>query len=103
RGARLKGTFGPGQHEAHFRFQVPYAGDESVAFSSSLPPHVARMRVMAEASKGMTLQVAEFPNAVSDRNNAGQRILVTERQLRAGEAPPSNLRVTLDNIPTEGS
>ena len=101
-GAKLRGTFGPGQHETHFRYQIPYSGDESVEFSTSLPPHVARMRVMAEASKGMTLQVADFPSSISDRNQSGQRILLTERQLRAGEAPPSQLRVTLDNIPTEG-
>jgi hypothetical protein len=103
RGAKLRGTFGPGSHETHFRYQVPYSGDESVDFTTSLPPHVARMRVMAEASKGMTLHVADFPTSVSDRNPAGQRILLTERQLRAGEAPPSELRMTLDNIPTEGS
>jgi hypothetical protein len=103
RGARLRGTFGPGSHETHFRYQVPYGGDESVDFSTSLPPHVARMRVMAEASKGMTLHVNDFPSSVSDRNPAGQRILLTERQLRAGEQPSSELRMTLDNIPTEGS
>jgi hypothetical protein len=102
-GAKLRGTFGPGQHETHFRYQIPYSGDESVDFTTSLPPHVARMRVMAEASKGMTLQVADFPSAISDRNQTGQRILLTERQIRAGESPPSQLRVTLDNIPTEGS
>jgi hypothetical protein len=103
RGAKLRGTFGPGQHETHFRYQVPYTGDESVELSATLPPHVARMRVMAEASKGMTLQVADFPASISDRNQSGQRILLTERQMRAGETPPSQVRISLDNIPTEGS
>jgi hypothetical protein len=103
KGARLRGTFSPGQHETHFRYQVPYSGDESVEFSTTLPPHVARMRVMAEASKSMTLAVRDFPASVSDRNQAGQRILLTERQSRAGEAPPSDLRIALENIPTEGS
>jgi hypothetical protein len=102
RGAKLRGTFGPGQHETHFRYQVPYSGDEAIEFSTSLPPHVARMRVMAEASKGMTLHVTDFPPSVTDRNQSGQRILLTERQLRAGEAPPSRLRMALDNIPIEG-
>jgi hypothetical protein len=60
------------------------------------------MRVMAEASKSMTLHVTDFPSSVSDRNQAGQRILLTERQLRAGEQAPSDLRISLDNIPTEG-
>jgi hypothetical protein len=103
KGARLRGTFGPGQHETHFRYQVPYDGDESIAFSTTLPPHVARMRVMAEASKGMTLQVQDFPASISDRNQTGQRILLTERQARAGESPPSEVRISLENIPTEGA
>jgi hypothetical protein len=103
KGARLRGTFSPGQHETHFRYQIPYAGDESIEFSTTLPPHVARMRVMAEASKSMTLQVRDFPTSISDRNQTGQRILLTERQFRAGEMPPSDLRITLDNIPTEGA
>ena len=60
-------------------------------------------RIMAEASKGMTLHVNDFPDAVSERNQVGQRILITERQLRNGEQPFSRLRIALDNIPTEGS
>lgn len=103
RGAKMRGTYSPGQHETQFRYQVPYSGGESIEFSLSLPPHVARLRVMAEASKGMTLHVTDLPEAVSERNQGGQRILLTERQLRAGEQPLSRLRIVLDNIPTEGS
>jgi hypothetical protein len=102
KGAKLHGTFSPGQHETHFRYQIPYDGDEAVELSTTLPPRVARMRVMAEASKGMTLQVRDFPSSISDRNQAGQRILLTERQARSGEAPVSDVRIALENIPTEG-
>jgi hypothetical protein len=56
---------------------------------------------MAEASKGMTLQVTDFPTSVTERNQSGQRILLTERQLRAGEPPPSRLHMALDNIQIE--
>jgi hypothetical protein len=102
RGAKMRGTFSPGQHETHFRYQVPYNGDESVEVSLSLPPRVARMRVIAEASKEMTLRATDFPSAVPDRNQKGQRVLVTEHQLRQGEQPLTRLHITLDNIPTEG-
>jgi hypothetical protein len=103
RGAKMRGTFGPGQHQLQFRYQVPYEGDASVKLALSLPPRVIRMRVIAEASRTMTLHVADFPNAVSDANQRGQRVLLTERQARPGESPLTRIAVTLDNIPTEGS
>jgi hypothetical protein len=103
RGAKMRGTFAPGQHQVQFRYQIPYEGGESVQITLALPPRVIRTRVIAEASKSMTLRVADFPSAVSDRNQKGQRVLLTERQLRAGEQPLSQVRIFLDNIPTEGS
>jgi hypothetical protein len=103
RGAKMRGTFSPGQHEVKFRYQVPYEGEESVNVALSLPPRVIRMRVIAEASKTMTLKVADFPSSVSDANQRGQRVLLTERQARPGELPLNRVSITLDNIPTEGS
>src|SRR5262249_36201969 len=94
RGARLRGTFAPGQHEMHFRYQVPYDPQHAVDLSMSLPPRVARMRVITEAAKGMTLEVADFPPPVADHNQRGQRVLITERQMRAGQAPMARLKVT---------
>jgi hypothetical protein len=103
RGAKMRGTFGPGQHQAQFRYQIPYEGGESAKIALSLPPRVIRMRVIAEASKTMTLRVDDFPNAVSDANQRGTRVLLTERQARPGDLPLTRLSITLDNIPTEGS
>jgi hypothetical protein len=103
RGAKLRGTFGPGQHQAQFRYQIPYEGGESAKIALSLPPRVIRMRVIAEASKTMTLRVDDFPNPVSDANQRGTRVLLTERQARPGDLPLNRLAITLDNIPTEGS
>ncbi|HMI83152.1 MAG TPA: hypothetical protein VK550_03610, partial [Polyangiaceae bacterium] len=103
RGAKMRGTFGPGQHQAQFRYQIPYEGGESAKIALSLPPRVIRMRVIAEASKTMTLRVDEFPSAVSDANQRGTRVLLTERQARPGDLPLTHLAITLDNIPTEGS
>jgi hypothetical protein len=102
RGARLRGTFSPGTHEAAFRYQVPYEPGDAASLSFTLPPHVARMRVITEAARGMTLRVADFPNAEADRNQRGQRVLFTERQLRAGQSPMSRLEVTLGNLPGPG-
>jgi hypothetical protein len=99
----MHGTFGPGQHKAQFRFQVPYEGTDSVKVALALPPRVIRTRVIAEASKTMTLRVDDFPNAVSDANQRGTRVLLTERQARPGDLPFSRVAITLDNIPTEGS
>jgi hypothetical protein len=103
RGAKMRGTFGPGQHQVQFRYQIPYEGGESAKIALSLPPRVIRMRVIAEASKTMTLRVDDFPNSVSDANQRGTRVLLTERQARPGDQPLNRLSITLDNIPTEGS
>jgi hypothetical protein len=103
RGAKMRGTFSPGQHEVQFRYQIPYNGEDSFKIALSLPPRVIRMRVIAEASKTMTLHVDDFPTAVSDANQRGQRVLLTERQARPGDSPQSRVAITLDNIPTEGS
>ncbi|MET0591174.1 MAG: hypothetical protein ABW133_00640 [Polyangiaceae bacterium] len=103
RGAKMRGTFAPGQHEVQFRYQIPYEATESIKIALALPPRVIRMRVIAEASRTMTLKVDEFPNAESSANQRGQRVLLTERQSRAGESPMKDVAVTLDNIPTEGS
>ena len=102
RGARLHGTFAPGQRQAYFRFRVPYDGGDSMNVSTSLPPHVARMKVIAEAAKSMTLDVDGFPPAFADRSQAGQRMLAAERQLKAGDQPMQRLHVRLEHIPGMG-
>jgi hypothetical protein len=103
KGAKMRGTFTPGQHDTVFRYQIPYGGEESVDFSLSLPPHVARMRVIAEANKDMALRVTDFPASQRDRSQTGQSVLVTQRELKAGDQPMKRARIMLDNIPTEGS
>ena len=103
RGAKLRGTFGPGQHQVQFRYQIPYEGSETAKIGLSLPPRVVRMRVIAEASKTMTLRVDDFPKALSDANQRGTRVLLTERQARPGDPSLARLAITLENIPTEGS
>jgi hypothetical protein len=102
RGAKLRGTFAPGQHEMVFNYQVPYDGSDQANFSFTLPPHLVRMRVMAEAARGMELDVTDFPHAIADRNTNGQRLLITEKQLRPGQQQLSRLHVGLRNLPSPG-
>ncbi len=101
-GARLRGTYPPGRHDLEFRWQLPYAGEESVKVDVGLPPHVAVMRVMALASHGMKLSVEDLPAAENRTDAQGQHILVTEKQLHRDDTPVAELHVTLSDLPTPG-
>jgi hypothetical protein len=101
-GARLLGTISPGQHNASFRFQLPRDEVQSASFRFGLPPHTAEIRVIAEASPSMQLDVDGFETPVSDVNQNGQRVLVTRRVARRGERELSDFAVTLSGIPTPG-
>lgn len=102
RGAKLRGTFTPGQHEVSFRYQVPWDGSENVALALGMPPHVARMMVVSEATRGMTLRVGDFPPAQPTTAMNGQHVLVTERQLRPGDPQVETMRISLENLPGPG-
>ena len=101
-GARLKGTFSPGQNEASFRFQMPKSSGDTASFSMGLPPHVAEMRVIAEASSAMNLEVEGFQPPVPAANNNGQRVLVAVKQLQRRDEEIKNFTATLTGIPTPG-
>jgi hypothetical protein len=100
--ARLLGTFAPGEHDVSFSFQVPNDHDENVEFRLSLPPHVAEVRVIAEAARGMGLSVQGFDPAESANAPGGQRVLVTSRRLRQGEPEMSAVTIRLSGVPTPG-
>ena len=101
-GARLKGTFAPGQNEAAFRFQLPKGNDDTLTFRMGLPPHVAEMRVIAEASSTMNLDVEGFQPPVATANNNGQRVLVSVKQLLRRDGELKDFVATLSGIPTPG-
>lgn len=101
-GARLKGTFAPGQSEASFRFQLPKFNEDSLVFRMSVPPHVAEMRVIAEASSTMNLAVDGFQPPVATANQNGQRVLVSVKQLRERNEELKDFTTTLSGIPTPG-
>jgi hypothetical protein len=102
RGARIRGTFGPGQHTVDFRWQLPYDNEPDVSFDESLPPNVAVARALAAASQQMRLVVTGFPEAQARTDSNGERILITERQMRRDEAPLTTLHYELRDIPTPG-
>jgi hypothetical protein len=100
-GARWMGTFSPGQHEVSYRFQISNDLDEDVSFSIPLPPQVAQVQVVAEASPGMSLSAPGFGAAQPTTNNNGQRVLAMGRQVRGGE-PIKDVVVELRGIPVPG-
>lgn len=102
KGAKLRGTISPGEHEISYRWQLPYDGDATVSFDVGLPPHLASARVMAPSSQNMQLVVEGFPQARGTTDGMGQRALITERQLRRDEPPLTTMKVSLTGLPTEG-
>jgi hypothetical protein len=99
RGVELRGLFAPGQHDAQFRFKIPYSTDASLSFSMTLPPHVVRMRVVSEAAGAMQLDVTGFPEPVRDYDRSGRPVLTADRELARGEPPLEKLTITLSYLP----
>lgn len=101
-GVALRGTVSPGRHEGQFRWQVPLHDEERQTIRIELPPRIAQMRVMAEASKSMTLNVAGFPAAQRTQNRDGKKILITEMQGTRTEGGMKVIEITLGGLPTPG-
>lgn len=102
-GAALRGTVSPGRHEASYSFQIPLEQEERQTFRIALPPRMAEVRVIAEASKSMTLDVAGFPKAQRTQNpRDGKRILITEKESTRAEGGLKYVEITLGGLPTPG-
>ena len=101
RGAKLLGTFAPGQHDASFRFQVPKQREANAYFTLGMLPHVFEMRVIAAASASMTLTVDGFEPPRTDQTENGQRVVVTRRVFDAGDKVEA-VNITLSGLPVPG-
>ncbi|WP_437287178.1 hypothetical protein [Sorangium sp. So ce406] len=101
-GVALRGTVSPGRHEGQFRWQVPFNREERQTIRLELPPRMAQLRIMAEASKSMTLNVAGFPAAQRTQNRDGKKILITEKQSSRVEGGLRTVEITLAGLPTPG-
>lgn len=100
-GAALRGTFPPGRRDINFRYQVPLDNVANQTLRMEMPPHVAQVRVLAESSKSMGLEVPGFPKPQQTRRE-GKRLLVTERQIARAEGGVPTLEATLTGLPTPG-
>jgi hypothetical protein len=103
RGAKLVGTFSPGQHNVSFRFQLPRHEESSASFRFGLPPHTAEIRVIAEAAPSMQLDIDGFEKPQTDVNQNGQRVVVTRHVSQRGQPPLKTFDVVLSGIPTPGN
>ncbi len=102
KGARIRGTFGPGRHDVEFRWQLPYEGTRDVQVFAGMPPHLAAARVMAPAGPRMKLVAEGFPVAIGRVNAQGERVLVSERELRRDEPPLTRMAIEIRDLPTVG-
>jgi hypothetical protein len=99
-GAAIRGTYPPGQRDLLFNYQVPLTGDDAQTLDLRLPQRVSQARVIAEASRSMSLAVKGFPAPRQDTRE-GKRLLRTEMAARSpGEV--STLEITLSGLPTHG-
>ena len=102
-GVKLAGTFGPGQHNVSFRFQVPRHEESSASFRFGLPPHAAEIRFIAEAAPSMQLDIDDFEKPQTDVNQNGQRVVVTRHVAKRGEPMLKTFTAQLSGIPTPGN
>jgi hypothetical protein len=99
----LLGTYSPGQHDVGYTFQVDNKHDAARSFRVALPPHVAELRIVAEAGKETTLHVDGFPDAEPMQGQDGSRLLVTGKQLMRGEPALATVTINLDGLPVPSS
>jgi len=102
RGARLLGTFPPGQRDLNFRFHVPKESSTTALFRFTPPPRSAEIRVIAVASTSMGLEVEGFEPTQDGVGPSGDRVLVTRKLAGRGEHELGPFLVTLTGLPVPG-
>jgi hypothetical protein len=102
RGARLVGTFPPGQRDLNFRFQVPKDAVSTAVFRFTPPPRAYEMRVIAVASTSMGLEVDGWEAPQTGVDPSGNRVLVTRKVAQRGQAAVGPFVVTLTGLPVPG-
>ena len=102
RGAKMRGTFGPGRHQVEFHWQLPYAGERDVDFTAGMPPHLAAARVIVGASDPMKLHVDGFPEPMATTDPQAGHVLETQREARREDPPIKGIHIQLSDIPVAG-
>ncbi len=101
-GAKLRGTFPAGEADVGYSWQLPYAGEPTVSFEVTLPPHMASLVVRAAASQQMKLEVDGFPAADPEQDEQGNHLLVTGKQVKPDDAQLKRVKITVRDLPTPG-
>lgn len=101
-GARIHGTFVPGNNSVTFSWQLPYSATPSVDVDVGMPPAVREAIVRAAAAPEMKLEVPGFRPAVSRVNEEGQRELITGKQQNDNEPSIRDIKIALNGLPTPG-
>jgi hypothetical protein len=103
RGARLIGTYPPGQRDVSARFQIPKPAETTMTFRGRPPPHTVEMRVIAVANKNMTLNVEDWEPTQESTGPNGDHVLVTRKLVARGSPEVGPFVVTLTGLPVPGS
>jgi hypothetical protein len=102
RGARLVGTFPPGQRDLNFRFQLPKEATSTAVFRFTPPPRAFEMRVIAVANTSMGLEVDGWEAPQTSVGPSGDRVLVTRKVAGRGDPALGPFIVTLSGLPVPG-
>jgi len=98
----LKGTFPPGERDLLVQFQIPSENNEAEVFSLGTLPHVAELRVLAEAAPGVTLRVPGFEEVQRAEGPAGAPVWITRRVMNPGEGELGAVTIELGGLPVVG-
>jgi len=102
RGAKLEGTFPPGQRDLNFRFQVPKAAETTAVFRFAPAPRTVEVRVIAVASKAMGLDVEGFEATQSGTGPSGDHVLVSRKAAGRSDPQLGPFVVTLTGLSVPG-
>ncbi len=99
--ARLRGTFGPGEHRLMFSYQVP---SEKARFEANLaiPARTAQLRIMAARSGKLKLDVPGMPEVRDVTLENGMRVWGTEISFDKQSGNPSSYAAALSGLPSRG-
>lgn len=102
RGAKLVGTFPPGQRDLNFRFQIPKSAETTAVFRIGPAPRTVELRVIAVASKAMGMDVEGFEPTQSGTGPNGDPVLVTRKVAGRGDVRMQPFVVTLTGLTVPG-
>lgn len=102
RGAELTGTFPPGQHDVRVQFQIPRTNEGSEIFTLGVLPHVVELRVLSDATAGLTMSVPNFEPIQKATGPSGSPVLITRRLQQPGQSEMGTVTIELDGLPVIG-